>query len=158
MSLLTIVLSAAALIAADQLIKLAVLAFLQPVGSVPLIPGIFSLTYVENRGAAFGIFQGNVLFLVVLTSAIIVIGGWVLYKNVFQDRVINRCLLVVMAGGIGNLIDRVCRGFVVDYLHFLPFDFPVFNLADCLVCCGVACMLIYVLFIDRTFIKKEQSS
>ncbi|MBO1678345.1 signal peptidase II [Bittarella massiliensis (ex Durand et al. 2017)] len=160
MGMLTILATCLALVAADQLLKMAAVIFLQQSGPIEVIPNVLGLTYVENRGAAFGMMEGSTTLLIAVTTVILVFGCFVLTKNILQNRVLNGCVLVVMAGGLGNLIDRIFRGCVIDYLQFQFIDFPVFNFADCLVVCGIVVMVVDILFFDKTFFpqKKEKKA
>ena len=152
MGMLTILATCLALVAADQLLKMAAVIFLQQSGPIEVIPNVLGLTYVENRGAAFGMMEGSTTLLIAVTTVILVFGCFVLTKNILQNRVLNGCVLVVMAGGLGNLIDRIFRGCVIDSL--------VFNFADCLVVCGIVVMVVDILFFDKTFFpqKKEKKA
>lgn len=145
------------IIAADQLIKGWAINYLLPVHSIPVIPGLFYLTYVENRGAAFGIFQGNTVPLAIITAIIIIILIVSVYTGKMGGRFMSATVMIIVAGGVGNLIDRVLRGYVVDYLDFsVLFGFPVFNLADCCVVVGVGVMLLHMIVLERRAVKKGQ--
>jgi signal peptidase II len=112
---------------------------------------------VENRGAAFGILQNQIWFFVIITFVMIIVLGYMFfkYKNITN---LSRLSLVFIAGGaIGNFIDRIIRGFVVDFIdvRFGNFyDFPVFNIADSFVVCGTALLIILMLL--NKFEKSEQ--
>ena len=116
---------------------------------ITVIPGLFYLTYVENTGAAFGIFQGHTfalgIFSLVISAAILVF----LLSGKVNEFSLIWGLSLILSGGVGNLIDRLARGFVIDYLDFSAlFNFPVFNLADCLVVVGTAIVIFHILFLD----------
>ena len=154
-------LSAAGLAAIDQLIKFFAVTWLQGAGTVTLIPGLIDLVYVENTGAAGGLFAGNTWLLVGVTSlAIIAAVVFMLMKKV-QSPFLMWMISVVIGGGVGNLIDRIFRvdaagnHFVVDYLNFSFIDFPVFNFADCCVGIGMIAIVIYILFFDG---KKDKET
>ena len=118
---------AAVLLAIDQMLKYFVLRDLRPVGTVTVIPGLLELTYVENTGAAFGLFK-QVMWLVVAVTVVATVAIIVLlfrYKRHSFFSYTTAALL--MAGGIGNLIDRIAHGFVVDYIHVLFFDYVFFT-------------------------------
>ena len=116
----------------------------------PVIPGFFHLTYVENTGAAFGLFQGHSTALTVVVSIITLALGYVLFGGRIQDPFLMFSLSLVLGGGAGNLIDRLQHGFVIDYLDFSAlFGFPVFNLADICVVIGTFCVVYYVLFLEK---------
>lgn len=141
-------LSILALVLVDQLFKVLAVRSLGPNGSVTLIPDVFSLTYVENYGAAFGSFWEQRWFLVGVTG-LLVLGGIVfIWMGRIRHPFALSCATIILAGGAGNLFDRAFRGYVVDYLHATFIDFPVFNFADCLVVCGVILMIVYLLFIE----------
>lgn len=114
-----------------------------------IIKGFFYLTYVENRGAAFGILQNFRWFFIILTVIALAVMVWYFIKN--QNKMLRLSLSFIMAGAVGNFIDRLFRGFVVDFFDFYPFgyNFPVFNVADICVNIGVFFLLIYVLFIYK---------
>lgn len=136
----------AVLILADQLIKQWVLTSLVQAVRIPVIENFFYLTYVENRGAAFGIFQGQAVLLAVMTSVILLAGIYIMLSGKIESVFMTYCLGIIVAGGVGNFIDRAFRGFVVDYLDFTAlFGFPVFNLADCCVVIGTILLIIAML-------------
>lgn len=125
------------LIAIDQVIKHWAYVYLQPLGSIPLTSW-FSLTYLENRGAAFGIMYGARWILTVVTLGILSY-LLILFKktpNTGLNRYLRWAMVLIAAGGIGNVIDRIRQGFVIDYLHATFINFPVFNFADVLIVMG----------------------
>lgn len=143
------------LIIIDQIIKFFAVENLAKIESVPIINQIFHLTYVENRGAAFGIFEGKTTFLSFLTFIMLGLAvGLIFYKKI-QSKFLIVSLSLIVAGGIGNLIDRVFRGFVVDYIDVRIINFAIFNLADCFVVIGAILVIFYVLFIDVRKKKPE---
>lgn len=149
-------LSAAILIGIDQLIKVWAVSYLSKVGSMQAIPYILNLTYVENYGAAYGIMSGKTGILIILTSAVIIGMLGLLLSRKVENKLAVGSVALIIAGGVGNLIDRVTRGFVVDYLDINQwFSFPVFNFADCCVVIGTGLLVIYVLFIEGKEIKKS---
>lgn len=156
--LLVLALSAV-LIGADIAIKKWVVSALQPVGSVPVIDKFFYLTYVENRGAAFGIFQGKTTVLSVIAGVALCVLLYLIASGRIGSKFATFTLSLIFAGGVGNLIDRIFRGFVVDYLDFSAlFGFPVFNLADCCVVIGAILFIFYALAYDRKKQKQEADS
>ncbi|MGI6264027.1 MAG: signal peptidase II [Acutalibacteraceae bacterium] len=117
---------------------------------VVLIDGVLELRYSENTGAAWGIFSGARWPLIVLTVALLGVVIWVLLSRRFRSyRLANIAACLIMGGGIGNLIDRIFRGYVVDFIYVKLIDFPIFNVADCGVVIGAALMLIFLVFIYR---------
>lgn len=138
----------AVMIAADQLIKVWALKQLSLIESIPLIQGVLHLTYVENRGAAFGMLQGKVGILLIVTGIFLAGMLIAILTGKIKDKFLIWSFSLVIAGGIGNLIDRAFRGFVVDYIDFRLIHFPVFNLADCCVVVGIFFVLLYELILE----------
>lgn len=145
MAIFISLLSIAALTAADQIIKHFVLLYLKPVGSVGVINGFLEWDYVENTGAAFGSFSGNTALLSIITAVIIIAGIAAIILKKINNKFLLVTATVVIAGGLGNLIDRIFRGYVVDFIKVLFIDFPVFNFADILVTCGSFMLIIYLI-------------
>ena len=142
------ILLAALMIALDQVVKYWALTSLQPQQTIPLLENVFHLTYVENRGAAFSLFaqfDSRWIFvaLAVIVSVAIVV---VLYKHLIQTSLGRWSLVLVAAGALGNAIDRVAHGFVVDLFDFRLIHFPVFNVADIFICVGGVLFVVYFLF------------
>ena len=136
------------LVAFDQWTKSLAVEHLKGQEDITLIPGVLCLHYLENRGAAFGIFQDQRTFLLILTAIILICVCYVLWK-IPSDKKYNLLKLLcfmVTAGGIGNLIDRVRLNYVVDFIYFSLIDFPVFNVADIYVTVSMFLLLILVLF------------
>ena len=138
------------LIAIDQITKYFALTNLRPVHKVVLIDGFFNLTYIENRGAAFGAMQGARWFFVILAAVVIIAGG-IYYAKMPKTKntlLLRISMLLIGGGTIGNVIDRLFRTYVVDFLDFIIFgyDFPVFNLADVFIVVGTVLLMIYIMF------------
>lgn len=150
------VMSIAVLVSLDQIIKLLVIKYLEPIGSLPLIDGFIQLNYAENTGAAFGSFSGYTWILSVFTLAVIVVGLVYLLKGKVKFGVEYVCITLILAGGLGNLIDRISRGFVVDYIEPLFIDFAIFNFADILVTCSAVVLIIWMLYGIYKDAKKEK--
>lgn len=144
-----------ALMAVDQIIKLAVVNLLKPIGTFVLIPHFLEFTYSENSGAAFGMLQNNSIFFAVLTIviSIVIFGFLVKYKH--HNLLSKISCLMIIAGGLGNLVDRLRLHYVVDFIHFYFFNY-IFNFADCLVTVGVALMVIYVVFFMEKLEKQDK--
>ena len=140
--------AAVLLLVIDQVTKFFVLRDLKPVGSVTLIPGLLEFAYVENTGASFGLFKNAMGFVLAITVVAIIAILILLfrYKKHSVFSYITSALLV--AGGIGNLIDRIVHGFVVDFIHVMFFDY-IFNFADCCITIGAGLFVIHVLFCTR---------
>ena len=137
----------------DQAAKLFAAGLLPSVKTIPLIEDVFHLTYVENSGAGFGVFKDFTWLLTALT--ILVILAVVIYY--VEKRPKNKWLITaltfMMGGAVGNVIDRVRLGYVIDFFDFTLIDFPVFNVADCFITVGAVIFAIYVLFLSD---KKEK--
>ena len=153
------------LLALDQLTKYLAVLHLKGKPSIPIIEGVLELDYLENRGVAFGLLQGK--HVLILITSIICIGiiFFFLARMPMAKRftVLHIIFSVVIAGGIGNMIDRLVNGFVVDFISFVLIDYPIFNVADCYVVCGVIAMAIIFLFVLKeedmdflSFKKKEK--
>lgn len=136
-------------VVADQISKYLANNFLKPLVSVPIIKGVFNLTYVENRGAAFGIMQNQRWILVILP--LIIIAAIVIYLIAHPNESLLRkiSLAIILGGAIGNLVDRVLLGYVVDMFNTTFISFPVFNVADSAVVCGTFLLAYQLLFKDQ---------
>lgn len=139
-----------ALIAGDQLVKYLVDTHIPLGGSVPFLPGVVELTYVRNTGAAFSLFTQHTWILAVVSAAVSAVLLWALWKKVFSHPFGRLALAMLLAGAVGNLIDRVLRGYVVDMFNVQFMHFAVFNVADiCVVVGGIAAAVYYLFFYDR---------
>ena len=134
-----------AIIALDQAIKSKVIDKIMPYSNLEVIRNFFYITYVENRGIAFGLFKGNRMIFIVATSIISLVLGFYILKFSKKHVGITICLALIVGGAIGNLIDRIRLGYVVDYMHFTIFP-PVFNLADSAIVCGAIVLSILLIF------------
>ena len=157
MSFLYYVLFAAAVVGLDQYTKYLTLTGIPLHGEVPFIPGFLGFTYVRNYGAAFSSFQGQQwLFAVIFalfTAAII----WEYRRNSMGFNRFERwCIAAIYAGGLGNMIDRIRFGYVVDMIETLFMDVPVFNVADCFITCGCFALMFSLFFINKDFWKEEK--
>ena len=137
-----------ALTALDQCSKQWAIAHLKGKESLILIEGVFQLTYLENKGAAFGILQGRGVVLVIITAVIlaVVIYCYICIPMCKKFRLLRVLMVVIAAGAVGNMIDRIGRGYVVDFFYFILIDFPIFNVADIYVTCSVVVLALEVLF------------
>lgn len=145
------------LIGVDQIIKLWALENLKDAAPIQFIKiggkEIINLSYVENRGAAFSILQDKLIFLIIITSIFVIAGIILIVTKKIKNPLALASVSLVIAGGLGNLIDRISRGFVVDYIEIKLFKFAIFNFADCCVVIGAIMLLIYTLISDKT--KKD---
>lgn len=168
---LRIVIAAAAwvlLVLLDQWTKIAMTAALAGNAPIILIPGVLEFLYVENTGAAFSMLENaQWFFLIVATAAILGI-GWLLFKMPKTEPESRRllpmriCLLLISAGAMGNLIDRIRFSYVRDFIYFSLIDFPVFNVADIYVTTATAVMILLVLFVykdeDFAFLSSKKGT
>lgn len=154
-SILITLVSTTLLVFIDQAIKLWATANLQPVGTMPLIPGVIQLRYILNDGAAFSILGGKQTFLIVFTGiALVVLLAYLMFKRP-EKKLEYVAWILVLGGGIGNWIDRVTNQVVVDYLDLQFMNFAVFNFADICVCVGVG-LLILSLLLDEIALRKAK--
>ena len=138
------------IIVVDQIVKYLSVVFLKPVSTIPVWDGVFHLTYCENTGAAFSIFEGARWFFIIITSLFVIFILFLVFSGRVQSVVGSYLLSVVAAGGIGNLIDRIYQGYVVDMFDFSLINFAIFNVADIAVTCGgIAFVILY-------FVKKGE--
>ena len=144
---------AALSIVVDQVIKIFVINNLQPIKSVTVIDNLLTFTYVENKGMAFGMLANQRWIFIALTSIVILALVIAVFKLKNQSRLFYISAALLIGGGIGNLIDRILYGYVVDYiaLSFFP---PVCNFADYCVTAGVIIFLVY-LFFFTDFLKSD---
>lgn len=134
------------LVTLDQIIKCVVVKSLDLLQSINIIPNFFSITYVENDGAAWSIMAGNRIFLILITFLAIILIYIYFIKNKKITKLESITYGVLYSGIIGNLIDRIFRGRVVDYLDFkiFSYDYPIFNLADICIVVSVILLIIQV--------------
>lgn len=145
----------AALIFIDQVVKYLVRANIPLHTSVPFLPHFFDLTYVQNTGAAFSLFSEHTWLLTVVSAVVALALVVVLLKKMITHPFGVLSLSVVLAGAVGNLIDRALFGFVTDMFQFLPFRFAVFNVADICVVLGGIAFCAYILFWSDAHEKQE---
>ena len=136
------------MIVVDQVVKHWAFIVLQPQHTIPLIENVFHLTYIENRGAAFSMFaKFDSRWIFVALAAVITLAiCYALSKKLMQTALGSWSLVLIAAGAVGNAVDRVARGFVVDMFDFRLIHFPVFNVADIFICVGGVLFVIYFMF------------
>ena len=157
MTYLLMSLFAALIVAADQITKYRVVAQIPLFGQVPAIPGLFHLTYVQNTGAAFSSFEGMhwlfALVFLTLTAGVV----WEFSGKRLPFTTLERwCVAAIWAGGLGNIIDRLRLGYVVDMIEVEFMRFAVFNVADCFITCGCVLLLVHLAFFNKEFWKEEK--
>ena len=148
----------AALLGADQLIKYWTVEHLALGESAAFLPGIVQLTRVHNYGAAWSSFSGMRWLLVVVTSVIVIAVAAVLLRRIVRHPLGVAAGFLILSGGVGNIIDRVRLGYVVDMFHleFWP-SYPVFNVADICVVCGAVLAVIYYLWFYEKYDKRGKA-
>ena len=134
-----------ALAGIDQLLKYLVVTYVKPAGTVNVLGDVVKLTYVENRGVAFGMFQGMQWLFIALTSVLLIAIMIYMLKKRPDSKFFYITVALIIGGGIGNLIDRIFLNYVVDYIS-LSFFPPVCNFADYCITVGVILLAIYLLF------------
>lgn len=137
----------------DQWTKYLALKHLKEQPPVSLIKDVFCLQYLENRGAAFGILQGQKVFFVLITLVFLFLVFWVYHCLPAEKKFypLYWTMSLLLSGAVGNFIDRIVRNYVVDFFYFEWINFPIFNVADIYVTCGAA--LFFIVFI---FVYKEE--
>ena len=156
MQLLFMTLFAALIAGLDQWTKFLVVELIPLFGRVEAIPGLFHLTYVQNTGAAWSLFEGMqwlfALVFLVFTALVL----WEYAKKSMPFSTFERwCIAAIYGGGLGNMIDRLRMGYVVDMIRVDFMDFPVFNVADCFITCGCAALIASLLLINKKFWKDD---
>jgi len=146
----------AVLVLLDQAVKLLVRAQIPLGESVPFLPYVMNLTYVQNTGAAFSLFTEHTWALTLISLAVSLLLAAAMVKGVFSHRFPQTALAVVLAGAVGNLIDRAALGFVTDMFQTTFMNFAVFNVADiCVVVGGIAAGIYYMFLMDRLEPREE---
>jgi signal peptidase II len=123
--------------------------------TIPLLENFFHITYIHNRGAAFSLWEQQWVLLIAFPAIVMIVGLVCLFiKRKTWDKLYLLSIAMICGGGLGNLIDRIAHGYVVDMFDFRVF--PVFNIADIFICIGCGLMLIYVIFLERKNGDNEQ--
>lgn len=150
---------AAGLIAFDQFSKVLAINHLKDKNPIVIIKNVFELLYVENKGAAYGMLAGKISLFLIITFILVPLLIFSIHKisniieefgdkvNVIAFKILQIDMVVIVAGAIGNFIDRVTKGYVIDYFYFKLIDFPVFNVADCYITVAVIVFLIICFFV-----------
>ncbi len=147
----------AVLILLDHIIKAAVYDKLRGRETLVLIKGFLGFTYAENTGAAFSMLSSSTALLSAVTGAALIAATVIMFFLKEKPVIYHICLPLIIAGGAGNLLDRLTRGYVIDYIHALFIDFPVFNFADCLITCACFSLIIYLVYDIIADRKKEKA-
>lgn len=158
MSVFLTLLICLALIGADQLFKYLVIEYLKPIDFVNVIDGVLRFRYVENTGAIFGSFAAHTAVLTVFSIILLTVTIVFLVKNKDKSKFVNVCLILMISGGVGNIIDRIRLKYVVDFIEPLFVDFAVFNFADCLITVGAFALVIYLIIDIIKDVKKDKTT
>lgn len=144
---------------ADQLFKQLVILHLRDRGPLVLIPRVLQLHYTENDGAMMGLLQGKTVLMIMLALAVFAVLLYLVFSKKIRFGLVYCCLTAILAGGLGNLIDRIFRGFVVDYIEVLFVRFYIFNFADCLITVGAFLIVFYEIYeIIRDSKRKKENA
>ena len=146
----------AVLIGLDQALKYWTVTHLALGESAELIPGFLQLTRLHNYGAAWSSLSGKVVVLLVVTGVLMVAVAWLLIKKIVRHPLGVTAGLFLLGGGLGNMIDRVRLGYVVDMLETTFMDFPVFNVADCFITCGCVLLMGHLVLFNKAFWKDKK--
>ena len=147
-----------ATIAADQWLKYWTVSNLELGQSTPFIPGVMQLTRLHNYGAAWSSLSGKTVLLIAVTAVLLIGVTVLLVKRIVRHPLGMFSCILILGGGIGNMIDRVVHGYVVDMFDLLLFSYPVFNLADCFVVVGAILGAVYYLWIYEKFDARKKSN
>ena len=143
--------------AADQLTKYLTVQNIALFGKVEALDGLFHFTYVQNTGAAFSSFEGMMWLFALIFGLFTVAIVWEFWKKGMGFTTFERwCIVAIWAGGLGNMIDRVRLGYVVDMVCLDFMNFPVFNVADIFITCGCVVLLVHLVFFNRAFWKDDK--
>lgn len=139
------------LLLADQYTKQLAVSHLKGQEPFVIIDRVLEFSYLENTGAAFSSFSGRQTLLIILTSAVILLLAWKYVTLPGERRFVpmRLCILLILSGAVGNLIDRISQNYVVDFIYFVPIDFPKFNVADIYITVGVAILALLLFFFYR---------
>lgn len=143
----------------DQISKYLVIKLIDFGEVVDCVPGLFHLTYVKNTGAAFSMLEGQQWLFVLVFIAFVGLLVWSVRKKLLPFKTFELwCLAAVLGGGLGNIIDRLRLGYVVDMIEVEFITFPVFNVADCFITCGAIGLLLHLVLCNREFWKEEKKT
>lgn len=148
------VVSVILLITVDQLSKLYAINVVKPQGMMTVIDNFYYFVYVENRGAAFGMLQNKRYMFIIITVLIFAVFAFMLIRYRIEGKLFLVSIVLIFGGGIGNLIDRIFRGYVVDFLQF-SFFAPVCNLADYFITVGAVLLVVSVLFCKKNIAPRK---
>lgn len=157
MQYLFMLLFAGAIVGLDQWTKFLTVKNIPLFGHMDAIPGLFSLTYTQNTGGAWSMMEG-MIWLFVLIFALFTAGiVWEFINKKLGLTTFERwCVVAIFGGGLGNMIDRLRLGYVVDMIRLQFMDFPIFNVADCFITCGCIALMVHLVFFNKNFWKDNK--
>ena len=157
MKFVYMLLFALGIVGVDQFTKYLTVAKIPLFDDVPFIPGFLNFTYVRNTGAAFSMLQGAQWFFALMFLLLTVLLLLEYFKKPLPFTAFERwCIAAIYGGGLGNMIDRVRLGYVVDMIETQFIRFPVFNVADCFITCGCILLMAHLIFFNKSFWKDEK--
>ncbi|MGM9584149.1 MAG: signal peptidase II [Faecousia sp.] len=157
MSFFYYILFVAGIVAADQITKYLTVLYIPNLGAQPLIPGLLQISYVQNTGAAFSSFEGQQWLFTLIFVAFTILIFYEYFKKPLGFTTLERwCIAAIYGGGLGNMIDRVRLGYVVDMIETTFIDFPVFNVADCFITCGCVLLMVHLFLFHKDFWKEKK--
>ncbi len=152
-------LAVAGITALDQWTKYLTVQNIPLYGQVPAIDGLFHFTYVQNTGAAFSSFEGQQWLFALIFAVVTVAVFYEYFKKPMPFKPWERwCIFAIYGGGLGNMIDRLRLGYVVDMIETTFMEFPVFNVADCFITCGCIIMMVSLFLFNKEFWKDEKKA
>ena len=147
----------AAIVAADQVTKYLTVANIPLHTDVPFLPGVLQLTYVRNTGAAFSSVEGQQWLFAMVFLVFTALVFWEYRKQAMPFTRLERwCIFAIYGGGLGNMIDRIRLGYVVDMIETTFMEFPVFNVADCFITCGCILLAGHLILCNKEFWKEDK--
>ena len=145
------------ILVADQLTKWLTIVNIPLYHDVSVLPGIVGLTYVQNDGAAFSMLEGQQWVFAVVFAIFAAFIIWEFSKKRLPFSTFERfCIVAVFAGGLGNMIDRLRLGYVIDMIETKFMNFPIFNVADIFITCGCIALMVHLIFFNKAFWKDEK--
>ena len=157
MQYILMLLFCAGTVALDQWTKYLTVTEIPLYGHVDAIPGLFHLTYVQNTGAAFSLFEGMQWLFALIFAVFTALIVWEAVRKTMPFSTLERwCIAAIYAGGLGNMIDRLRLGYVIDMIEVDFMEFPVFNVADCFITCGCAVLIASLALLNKDFWKDEK--
>ena len=142
------------IVAADQITKYLTVANISLYENIPFLPGLLDLTYVQNTGAAFSSFEGQQWLFALIFAGFTGLIIYEYFKNTMGFTAFEKwCVAAIYGGGLGNMIDRIRKGYVVDMIETAFMEFPVFNVADCFITCGCIALMAHLILFNKDFWK-----